>query len=155
MSTLLKTYRRFSSRPFGKKLFSLAVCWRAPYFRTIRPRVEELQPGFGRISMKNRRAVHNHIRTVHAIAMCNLCELTAGLTIDVSLPSHKRWIPMGMEVAYLHKAKTNLTATCQFELPDWEQINDFTIAVSVKDIHDQEVMKAHIKMKVSDKKKKP
>lgn len=32
-------------------------------------------PGFARVSMQKRRAVTNHVRTVHAIAMCNLTQL--------------------------------------------------------------------------------
>ena len=79
------------------------------------------------------------------------CEITAGLATEVSIPDHKRWIPVGMDVQYLKKATTDLTASCFFENVDWDNIDTLVIEVSVKDINEQEVMKASIKMNISDK----
>ena len=78
MNAALSAWRRLQAKPFGKAIFSRAVCFKAPYFGTISPRFAELQPGRARVSMRKRRAVQNHIGTVHAIAMCNLAELAAG-----------------------------------------------------------------------------
>ena len=52
----------------------------------------------------------NHIGTVHAIALCNLAELTGGLACDASIPASMRWIPKGMSVAYLKKAVGTMRA---------------------------------------------
>ncbi len=76
MISVLAAYNKLQGLPMGKYIFSKAVCMKAPYFNTIRPRFAELRSGYGRITMKNRRAVQNHLNSVHAIAMCNLCELT-------------------------------------------------------------------------------
>ena len=57
------------------------------------------------VFMKKRRAVTNHLKTVHAIAMCNMAELAGGLMTEVSLPQGKRWIPSGMTVKYLKRLK--------------------------------------------------
>ncbi len=67
------------------------------------------------VSMKQRWSVQNHIKTVHAIAVCNLIEMTMGLTAEASIPAHLRWLPMGMDVRYLKKASGGLTATCQID----------------------------------------
>jgi len=102
--------------------------------------------------MRKRRRVENHLKTVHAIAMCNLCELAGGLCLEVSLPKKYRWIPIGMKVAYLKKAKTDLTATCELSNIDWETANEVFCFVSVKDTNNIEVMNANIEMKISLKK---
>ena len=43
--------------------------------------------------------------------MCNLVEMTMGLVVEATIPSHLRWLPMGMDVNYLKKATGSLTAT--------------------------------------------
>ena len=70
-NTVLSLWKRLTPLPLGKRLFSRIVCFKAPYFGSIRPVFEELQSGYGVVRLKNRRAVQNHIGTVHAIAMCN------------------------------------------------------------------------------------
>lgn len=154
MNRVLKLHKKLSSYPFGNKIFSKAVARMAPYFTTINPLIEEIRPNYILVSMKKRRSVHNHLKTVHAIAMCNLCEFAAGICMEASIPKHRRWIPVGMEVAYLKKAKTNLTAHCDLGDPEWDSIENQVCFVSVRDTSDVEVMTAHINMKVSDKPKR-
>ncbi len=151
MNFVLDNYKKMAVLPDGKRKFSEFVCQITPYFASIEPLVEELRPGYGKWSMKKRVEVQNHLQTVHAIAMCNLCEVTAGLTTEVSIPEHKRWIPIGMTVRYLKKAKTDLTAECNIEGTDWETVSDLKIDVDVKDTDGVVVMQAEITMKVSDK----
>lgn len=101
---LLNLYRRMRRWPAGQWLFSRAVCFKAPYFASIAPRITLLEPGRCEGRIAQRRRVTNHLGTVHAIALCNLAELTAGLMVDASLPKGMRWIPKGMDVKYLAKA---------------------------------------------------
>ncbi|RZU54203.1 acyl-coenzyme A thioesterase PaaI-like protein [Krasilnikovia cinnamomea] len=112
---VLSLYRRLARRPFGRRLFSLAVSWKAPYFRSIGAVFVDLAPGRGEVAARNRWRVHNHIGTFHAIACCNLAELAAGTTIEVSVPASHRWIPKGMTVSYLAKAETDLRAVAVVE----------------------------------------
>ena len=97
--------------PGGAWLFGFLVCRKAPYFASIAPRITALRIGHGEATMRHRRAVTNHIGTVHAIALCNLAELIGGLTTDVSIPASMRWIPKGMTVEYLKKATGTMHAT--------------------------------------------
>ncbi|MEO0778892.1 MAG: hotdog fold domain-containing protein [Bacteroidota bacterium] len=154
MNPLIRQFNRLQKRPFGSWLFSWAIGRRAPYFRSIRPRVEALREGYGRVWMKNRRSVHNHLGTVHAIASCNLAEITAGLTIEASLPRHLRWIPIKMEVEYLKKATTDLYAICEIDPVDWEQTPVLPLLVSIRNQDEAEVVRATISMKISAKKNK-
>ena len=111
MSTpLLSLYRRITRWPGGHWLFTRAICFKAPYFASVSPRITMLEPGRCEGTLADRRKVRNHIGTVHAIALCNLAELTAGLMVDASLPAGMRWIPKGMQVQYLAKARGPLHA---------------------------------------------
>eukprot|EP01038_Epipyxis_sp_PR26KG_P017400 gene17400-24048_t len=114
---IAKLYSKFVKYPFGKTLFSYAFSFQAPYFLTIRPIVKDLQPGLAVVAMKQRWGVQNHIKTVHAIAVCNLVEMAMGLVAEVSIPPHLRWLPMGMNIDYLKKATGTLTATTKIN-PD-------------------------------------
>lgn len=154
MNRILALQEKFQKFPFGQSIFSWVIARNAPYFLTIKPNILELRPDFCKISMRKRCKVENHIRTVHAIAMCNLCELTAGLCVEASLPKTHRWIPVGMQVAYLKKAKTDLVATCELNDVKWEEISEVFCFVSVRDQDNVEVMTANIEMKISPKKGK-
>ena len=104
MSPRLPTWNRLARVPAARGLFARAVCWKAPYFGTIHPRFLVLEAGRCEATIPHRRGMQNHIGTVHAIALCNLAELCAGVMTDASLPPGMRWIPKGMTVQYLKKA---------------------------------------------------
>ncbi len=111
MSTsVLSLYRSLETRPFGRWLFSRLVCFKAPYFSSIGPRMVRLEPNRGEAVITHCRSITNHLGTVHAIALCNLAEFIGGLTTDVSIPPSMRWIPKGMTVEYLKKAVGTMTA---------------------------------------------
>ena len=100
------------------------------------------------VFMKKRRAVTNHLKTVHAIAMCNMAELAGGLMTEVSLPQDKRWIPSGMTVKYLKKAKTNLTAIANGNELDWNREGEVEVPVRITDDNNELVFSAEIKMNI-------
>lgn len=150
---VLKMYEAFASKPMGKALFSKAVTLKAPYFRSISPKVEVLEPGRCEVTAKKRWGVTNHIGTFHAIAMCNMAELAAGLMTDVSIPTDMRWIPKGMTVEYLKKAETDLRAiaTPGIEVESGQSV-ELPVNVEVKDKNDVTVFRATISMWVTPKK---
>ena len=152
MGSVLDIYNRCKRLPFGNLLFSRLVCFNAPYFGSIRPGFEALKPGYCRIRMKKRRAVTNHLKSVHAIAMCNLAELAAGTMVEVSRPKHMRWIPKGMTVSYQKIAGTDLVATCDISPDRLTAPGDCPIAVTVRDTNDQVVFTAEIAMYLTHKK---
>jgi uncharacterized protein (TIGR00369 family) len=142
-------YRKFSRWPLGRRAFSWLFCLRAPYFRSIRPRIEELRAGRCVARMRNRRAVRNHLGTVHAIAMCNLAEAVAGLCTEATIAPGLRWIPKGMRVDYLRKATTpELTAACALE-PAALREGDCAVDVEITDSQGRKVCAASISMHVS------
>ena len=82
----LEFFNKAKGYPFGKKVFTYFFCRKLPYFFSIKPLVLELEVGKAVVQMKERRAVHNHIPTVHAIAQCNLAEAAMALVSDVTIP---------------------------------------------------------------------
>ena len=147
-ASVLSMYRRLSARPFGHWLFSRLVCFKAPYFASIRPRITRLEPNRGEATISHRRGVTNHLGTVHAIALCNAAELAAGTMTDASIPTGCRWIPRGMTVEYLAKAKGDVRAVADGSAIDWSQTGDVKVPV-VAYVEDTPVFRAEITMYVS------
>lgn len=130
----------------GNQAFSKAVTTLAPYFSTIEPTFTELRPGYAEVTFANRREVHNHIGTVHAIALCNAAELAAGTMTTVSIPDGRQWIPVGMSVQYLAKAKTDMRVVANGENVAWDQIGNVDVPVDAFDTEGRRVFTATITM---------
>ncbi|MGM0526099.1 MAG: hotdog fold domain-containing protein [Pseudomonadota bacterium] len=128
---LLSLYQRCLGLPFGRKLFSTMFARKAPYFATIKPLITELQPNYCQLTFKKRKAVLNHIGTVHAIAVCNGMEMAMGAVAEASIPKHLRWIPKGMNVQYLAKTNSDVTITAKASEDTW-QAGEQPIAVEAK-----------------------
>ena len=152
MNPALAAWHRLERVPFGKTIFSRVICWKAPYFGSIKPRFEELRPGLARVSMRKRRAVTNHIGTVHAIAMCNLAELAAGTLTEITIPPSMRWLPKGMQVEYLKKAETDVEATATVSEITEGPGREVPVVVEVRDRAGTVACRATITMWVSPRK---
>ena len=150
-SPMARAWKALAEKPGGRWIFSQAVARKAPYFKTIRPTYVDLRPGYCEARMPKRKAITNHIGTVHAIAMCNLAELVGGSVTDVSVPSDYRWIPKGMNVQYLRKAETDLRGVAKLEIPDLDGPTEVEVPVDVLDRSDQVVFHADITMWVTPK----
>jgi len=88
----------------------LRVRSQGPLFATVRPRLTDLRPHHASLEIRHQRRVHNHLGTVHAIALCNGLEAAMGALAEATIRPDQRWIPMGMEVTYT--AKTNSDVVC-------------------------------------------
>ena len=152
-ASILQLYKTIGRKPFGHWLFSRAVCFKAPYFGSIKPRMVVLQPNRAEATIKHRRSVTNHLGTVHAIALCNLAEFTGGLLTDVSIPSSMRWIPKGMTVEYLKKAVGTQHGVATPEFAPYEASEGYELPVNVvvTDPLGDAVFKARISMWISPK----
>ncbi len=152
---VLQLYDKLAKRPTGKWLFSKLICLKAPYFGSIGPRMVSLEPGRGEATIAHRRAVTNHLGTVHAIALCNLAEFVGGLTCDVSIPASMRWIPKGMTVEYRKKAVglQRAVATPTFAPREATEGYDLPMDVVVTDPDGETTFTARIAMWVSPKRR--
>ena len=147
----LKVLQHVRRWPGGLWIFSKLVCFTAPYFSSVRPVFITLEPGYAKARLRKRRAVTNHLGTVHAIAQANLCEFVGGTLIEISISPRMRWIPRGMNIRYLGLAKTDLIAECKIENIDWRETQDILLNVTVRDESGDLVSEAEIPMYVSPK----
>ena len=147
MSKLLELYQSL-----GKEQYAAAISKLAPYFGTISPKFEDLRAGYCAITIPNTEAVHNHLGTLHAIAICNGAELVAGLATDVSIPVGRRWIPVEMNVRYLAKARTDVLVVCDGQALDWTVLGNIVTPVVATDASGKEVLRASITMNIANEK---
>ena len=152
MNPTLKLWRKLSALPAGRLLFSKGVCIKAPYFATIKPVFEELETGYAVVRIKERRAIHNHIKSVHAIALCNLAEIAGGVVSEASMPAGMRWIPAGMTVRYLGPAKGVLRGYASMRKIVPGEKGVVPVKVEVKNEVGNIVFDAEISMHISPKK---
>jgi acyl-coenzyme A thioesterase PaaI-like protein len=128
-------------------MFSIAAMARVPYFASVLPHVRRMEPGLAEVDVPKWFFVHNHLKTVHAIASCNAAELAMGMAMEATVPTTHRWIPKAMNVQYLARATTSLRATARFDPPDFGAITegtDLVVPVSVTDRSGIEVVHADI-----------
>ena len=120
MPGVLDLWKKTTALPLGERIFSFAFSQKAPYFATIRPRFTVIEPNHAELVIPKRRGVHNHIGTVHAIALCNGLEAAMGaLGRGDASRRDKRWIPKGMEVAYTAKADSDITCIAETDPEQW------------------------------------
>jgi acyl-coenzyme A thioesterase PaaI-like protein len=120
MANVADLYKKSTAIPIvGDRLFSLAFAQKAPYFWSIRPRFTVIEPNHAELVIPKRRAVQNHIGTVHAIALCNGLEAAMGALAEATIPRNKRWIPKGMDISYTAKATTDITCIAETDPEQW------------------------------------
>jgi acyl-coenzyme A thioesterase PaaI-like protein len=135
MPSVLSLYRQVTRLPRGDRLFSFVFSQKAPYFATVRPRFVALRPDYAELVIPKRRRVHNHLKTVHAIAICNGLEAAMGALAEATIPPGKRWIPKGMEVSYTAKAVSDITCIAETDPEQWTSDNP-DLPVRVRAVRD-------------------
>ena len=141
---ILDRWRKLSRLPFGSTLFSLLVGRFARYSGTVGARVIHLEPGSSRLLMRDRAAVRNHLRSVHATALVTLGELASGLALATALPSDARAIVTGLEIDYLRKARGLLTAHGTAPIPPSSERAEYVARASIRDASGEEVASVRV-----------
>ena len=136
---LLKAVKTLSTIPGGHFILSRIIAWKIPYSATIGARVSVLEPGFARLVLKDKKAVRNHLNSIHAVALTNFGELTSGLALITRLPANVRGIVININTEYLKKARDTLIAECRCDPPLVTRDVDYTVEAVIKD-HAQDVV---------------
>ena len=153
MPMLLAWWQRLSRFGLlGRWLFARGLGFAVPYTGSIGATVETLEPGWVRASLQEHRAVRNHLGSIHAIALANLCELASGLAMLSTMPPSMRGIVTGFSVKYLKKARGKIIAESRCEPVTAEADTAVLVRVSAHDGQGDLVCTAEAQWKVGPKK---
>lgn len=130
---ILNYWQKLNRLPGGKFLFEKLLGFRIPYTGSIRPSIKTLNPGHAVVELKDRRRVRNHLKSIHAIALANLAELTTGLATLSGMPASARGILTGLEISYLKKARGTITGTCHCDIPETSERREYKVPVTLRD----------------------
>jgi uncharacterized protein DUF4442 len=149
---VLAAYERASRLPLGRGLFSLAFALKAPYFLSIQPTILAVRPNHAEVRVRKWWATHNHIGTLHVIAVANGLELAMGTLAEATIPAHLRWIPKGMELRYLAKATSTVTAIADTDPGDWTGPGEVPVRVQAVRTDGTVVVEGVIRLHVTERK---
>jgi len=147
ITRLMRIWCKLKKLPGGKWLFGRLVGRFAPYSGSIQANIVELEPGHAILSLRDRRRVRNHLRSVHAIALANLGELTSGLAVMSALPDGIRGIITGLSMDYLKKARGRLLAESRcapLSLANVSGDIDFDVVTEIRDSNKEIVARATV-----------
>ena len=130
---MLSLWGRLSPLPGGTWMFSRLVGFTIPYTGSVGAHVVHLEPGHSRIRLADRRKVRNHLRSVHAIALANVAELSTGLAVMSGMPTGYNGILVNLNVEYTKKARGVLTVECQCTVPKFDEKSEITVESVIKD----------------------
>lgn len=149
----LKLWNKFTGLPLGRKLFTLGVGFKAPYFLSISSKIVEMEPGRAVVTARNGWRVHNHLGTFHAIAMCNLAEIAMGMVCEATVPPSHSWIPKGITARYLARGETALTAEAVLDpLPEFGgEKFDVDVEITIRDKAGKVITEATIPVRIAPK----
>jgi len=115
---VVKMWNKFGHSSIGRKFFNFMLGRVVPYSGNIKAEVQTLGDGKVTIAMNDRRAVRNHLKSIHAIALANLGELASGMAMFSKIPNSTRAIVVDLDIKYVKKARGRLIATGTANPPD-------------------------------------
>lgn len=116
--SIYRLWTWLSKVPSGRRLFSLLIRFVNPYSGKLGASILELEPGYCRATLDDRRRIRNHLDSIHAIALTNFGELVSGLAVISAMPDTLRGIPVAIHIEFLKKARGQLSAECRTQLPE-------------------------------------
>jgi acyl-coenzyme A thioesterase PaaI-like protein len=143
---------RLHRLPGGKRLFSRLLGLAAPYTGSMGAQVVDLRHGRSETRLADRRAVRNHLKSIHAVALANLVELTGNVAVAYSIPDDARFIVAGMSVDYVKKARGTITGVCEVEVPASSERKEIEVRVSLRDASGDEVARGTLRTLIGPKK---
>ena len=112
-------------------------------------RVESLSRDRCIITLRNRKAVQNHIGSIHAIANALIAETATGYLVGMNVPDAAVPVIKTIKLDYVKRAKGDMRAEAWLTLEQIEQIaaqekGEVTVAVKITDAANQEPVLAEM-----------
>jgi acyl-coenzyme A thioesterase PaaI-like protein len=120
-----------------------------PYSGALGARIVTLEPGVARLRLRDRRAIRNHLGSIHAVALANLGELASGLAMTSALPGNVRSIVVSLSVEYLKKARGVLEAESRVSVPTVSSPLDHEVRAVIRDASGAEVAIVTVRWRLS------
>ncbi len=130
---VLTLWNRCRPLPFGRAIFGMLFGGMVPYSGSIGATPLSLEPGYAKLALRDRRAVRNHLGSIHAVALTNLGELTSGLAMTTALPAGVRGIVLRIESEYGKKARGTLVSEARVVVPNVTGDADFEVRADIRD----------------------
>jgi len=133
---ILYLWHNLGNHAWGRFLFSRLLGCFVPYSGSVQPLILQLKAGYALVQLQEHRAVRNHLRSVHAIALANVGELASGLAMLAALPHDVKAIVVKLDIEYLKKARGTLCVEGFANPPT--QITEPVDSIATATIKDQE-----------------
>lgn len=109
-----------------------------PFVGTAKLTIEEVSRERVVVSIRNRRRVQNHIKSIHAAAMALLAETATGFAIGMHLPDDRIPLLKSLKIDYVKRAKGGLRAVVELRPEQIESIlahekGELSVPVEVTD----------------------
>jgi len=111
-NTLSRIVSKFAVLPAGARasLISRIFGRVVPFVGTAGLVYEELTPERVVVSIRNRRAVRNHIKGVHAAAMALVAETATGFVVGMNIPDDSLVLIKSLQVDYYKRTQGDMKA---------------------------------------------
>lgn len=133
---VIELWNSLGHNKVGRYLYNFLLGRAVPYTRSIGAQVVDLEPGYAKVALRDKRAVRNHLQSIHAIALANLGEMASGLAMMSCISLSTKAIVVNLEIEYLKKARGRLIAEGRANPP--VTITDKTITIVDAVIKDTE-----------------
>jgi uncharacterized protein (TIGR00369 family) len=132
-NVLRDAWDKLEPLPGGARIFSELLGRFAPYSGSVQARVVTVRRGYAEVTLRERRAVQNHLASIHAIALVNLAEIAGNVALAYSMPRDARFIVTSIAIDYHRKARGLVRATSYCPVPTSSERKSYEVPVTIFD----------------------
>jgi len=146
---MYRYWHKLEGSALGRWLFNFMIVFINPYTGALKAKIVDLQKGYARIELNDRKAIRNHLNSIHAIALTNLGEFASGMALISLFSSNMRGIPVQIKINFIKKARGKLIAVCETQLPVFNDETEHTVVAIIKDKNQDEVANVSVTWKLA------